>query len=111
LEDFGNTVVATGDDAVTVGDDADVIVSHNTIVSATDNAVLVKSHQAQVFLHTLQGGSTGAGLAMASCDDAQVMTQNVIGGDGDGVAIDAAGCQFGGTGEDEGNTNTRPSAP
>jgi len=106
LEDFGNTVVATGDDAVTVGDDADVIVSHNTIVSATDNAVLVKSHQAQVFLNTLQGGSTGAGLAMASCDDAQVMTQNVIGGDGDGVAIDAAGCQLGGTGEDDGNTIT-----
>jgi hypothetical protein len=106
LEDFGNTVVATADDAVTIADDADVIVSHNTIVSATSNAVLVKSHQAQVFLNTLQGGTGGAGLAMAACDDAQVITQNTIGGEAAGVDIGAAGCQLGGTGEDDGNTIT-----
>jgi hypothetical protein len=105
LAGAGATVIATGD-GVFLGDDADVIVSHNTIVSEAGDAVRLRSHQAQVFVNTLQGGTGHAGLAMAACDDAQVVTQNTIGGEGEGVAIDAAGCQLGGTGEDDGNTIT-----
>ena len=105
LEDFGNTVVATGD-GVVLGEDAAVNVSHNTIVSGTGDAVRLRSHQALVFLNTLQGGTGDAGLELAACDDAQVITQNTIGGDGDGVDIAAPDCQVGGTGEDDGNTIT-----
>ena len=105
LQDFGNTVLATGD-AVLLGEDADVNVSHNTIVSETGDAIRLRSHQAQVFLNTLQGGAGDAGLELSACDDAQVITQNTIGGEGDGVDIAATGCQVGGTGEDDGNTIT-----
>ena len=105
LQDFGNTVLATGD-AVLLGEDADVNVSHNTIVSETGDAIRLRSHQAQVFLNTLQGGAGDAGLELSACDDAQIVTQNTIGGEGDGVDIAAPGCQVGGTGEDDGNTIT-----
>ena len=105
LTGFGTAVIADGD-GVVVGADADVNVSHNTIVSTAGDAVRVASHQAQVFSNTLQGGTGHAGLALTACDDAQVITQNTIGGDGVGVDVGAAACQVGGTGEDDGNTIT-----
>ena len=79
LQDFGNTVLATGD-AVLLGEDADVNVSHNTIVSERATPSACARIRPRCSSTRSWGGTGGAGLELVACDDAQVITQNTIGG-------------------------------